>query len=143
MYGLDLLILLLALGGALVANGERRQRLVPRNRLLLPGVLSMSGSLILLSYPQILDLANPEAWTVAAVGILVGAVRAWMMSLQPDQAFRVVRLERADDGLAAGSLMSLFAAVQGGIETGLHAENPYESTAEFLMLLTGGYLLGR
>jgi hypothetical protein len=37
MYGLDLAILLLALGGALVANGERRRHLVPRHRLLLPG----------------------------------------------------------------------------------------------------------
>ena len=39
--------------------------------------------------------------------------------------------------------MVLFAAVQGSIETGLRAENPYESTAELLMLLASGYLLGR
>ena len=39
--------------------------------------------------------------------------------------------------------MVLFAAVQGAIETGLRSENPYETTAEFLMLLASGYLLGR
>lgn len=143
MYGLDLLILLLALGGALVANGERHRHLVPRNRLLLPGVLSIAGTIILLAYPQIRDLANPEAWMVALAGIAVGAVRGWAMTIQSDQAFRVVRLERASDSLLAGSLTAIFAAIQGGIETGLHSENPYESTAEFLMLIASGFLLGR
>ena len=39
--------------------------------------------------------------------------------------------------------MVLLAALQGAIETGLRAENPYEATAELLMLLASGYLLGR
>jgi hypothetical protein len=143
MYGLDLLILLLALGGALVANGERNRHLVPRDRLLLPGVLAFAGTLILLSYPEIRDLGDPQAWLVVLAGITVGAARGWAMKLHPDRAFRVVRLERAGDGLAVGSLTALFAAVQGGIETGLRDENPYEATAELLMLIASGYLLGR
>jgi hypothetical protein len=143
MYGLDLLILLLAMGGALVANGERNRHLVPRGRLLLPGVLAFAGTLILLAYPNIRDIADPQAWMVALAGIAVGGVRGRVMQIQPDQAFRVVRLESAGDGLAVGSLMALFAAMQGGIETGLRSENPYESTAELLMLVASGYLLGR
>jgi hypothetical protein len=66
-----------------------------------------------------------------------------MMSLQVDQAFGLARLHRAGDGIMVGGLMAVCAAVQGGIETGLHSENPYETTAELLMLLTGGFMLGR
>jgi hypothetical protein len=143
MYGLDLLILLLALGGALVANGERHEHLVPRARLILPGVLAILGAVILLAYPNIRDLADLQAWSVGLTGVAVGALRGGMMSLQVDQAFGLARLHRAGDGIMVGGLMAVCAAVQGGIETGLHSENPYETTAELLMLLTGGFMLGR
>jgi hypothetical protein len=143
MYGLDLLILLLAVGGALVANGERRGRLVPRDRLILPGVLAILAAVILLAYPDIRDLADLQAWSVGLMGVAFGTLRGRVMSLQVDQAFGLARLERADDGMVTGALMSLFAAVQGGIETGLRGENPYEATSELLMLLTGGFMLGR
>lgn len=143
MYGLDLLVLLLALGAALAANGERRERLVPRDRLLLPGVLAILGAVILLAYPDIRDLADLQAWSVGLVGIAFGTLRGRMMSLQVDQAFGLARLQNAGDGALVGALMTVCAATQGGIETGLRAENPYEATAELLMLLTGGYMLGR
>jgi|KBSSwiStaDraftv2_1062776.scaffolds.fasta_scaffold341815_2 hypothetical protein len=143
MYGLDLLILLLALGAALVANGERHGRLVPRNRLVLPGVLAILGAVVLLAYPEIRDLADLQAWSVGLTGVACGTLRGWFMNLQVDQAFGVTRLHRAGDGIVVGGLMTVCAAVQGGIETGLHAENPYETTAELMMLLAGGFMLGR
>lgn len=143
MYGLDLVILLLALAAALYAGAEGRKPPVPRWRLLLPGVLGALGTLILLAYPDIRDLADPQMWGVALVGLAVGALRGWAMRLDSDHAFAIVRLRHGRDGAWVAWTMVAFAAIQGAIETGLEAENPWEKTAELLMLLTSGYLLGR
>jgi hypothetical protein len=143
MYGLDLLILLLAIAGALVAQCERNQRQVPRWHLLVPGLASLTCTLILLSYPDIRDLADPQMWTVGFAGMAVGAVRGWAMHMDSDHAFGRVRLHNGGDGAWVAWTLVLLAALQGAIETGLRAENPYEATAEFFMLIAGGYLLGR
>lgn len=143
MYGLDLLIVLLAIGAAVTANPERTPEPFPRLLLLLPGLLAFGGTLVLLSYPDIRDLADPEAWLVDAAGMIVGGLRGWALKIESDRAHRVVRVPRGRDASWAGWTMVLFATVQGAIETGLRVGNPYEATAEFFMLLAGGYLLGR
>ncbi|MBN9086381.1 MAG: hypothetical protein J0J01_05695 [Reyranella sp.] len=143
MYGLDLLIVLLAIGAAVTANPERHPIPFARWQLLLPGVLAFAGTVILLSYPEIRDLANPEVWLVAAAGIVAGGARGWALTVASDRAHGLVRVVRGSDAVWVGWAMVLFAAIQGAIETGLRAENPYESTAEFFMLLASGYLLGR
>jgi hypothetical protein len=143
MYGLDLMIVLLAIGGALAANAERRQRPVPRWRLLVPGVAGALGTLILLSYPDIRDLADPQMQTIGVAGLAIGALRGWAMRIDSDHAFAVVRLKSGSDAAWVAWALVLLAALQGAIETGLRAENPYETTAELMMLLTSGYLFGR
>ena len=143
MYGLDLLIVLLAIGAAVTANPERSAEPFPRLQLLLPGLLGFAGTVILLSYPEIRDLANPEVWLVAAAGMMIGGLRGWAMKMDSDRAHRLVRVHRGGDSSWVGWTMVLFATLQGAIETGLRTENPYEATAEFLMLLASGYLLGR
>lgn len=143
MYGLDLLILLLAIAGALVARCERKQQVVPRWYLLVPGLVSTTCTLILLSYPDIRDLADPQMWTIGLAGVAAGSVRALAMHMDSDHAFAQVRLRSGGDAAWVAWILVLLAAVQGAIETGLRAENPYEATAELFMLITGGYLLGR
>ena len=143
MYGLDLLILLIAIAGALVAHCERGQRQIPRWYLLVPGLASMICTLILLSYPDIRDLADPQMWTIGLAGVAVGALRGWAMRMDSDHAFAQVRLRSGSDAAWVAWALVLLAALQGAIETGLQAENPYEATAELLMLITSGYLLGR
>ena len=143
MYGLDLLILLIAIGGALVATREGRQRRIPRWHLLIPGLASAACTLILLSYPDIRDLADPQMWTIGLVGVAVGAVRGWAMAMDSDHAFAKVRLRHGGDAAWAAWILVVLAAIQGAIETGLRAENPYEETAELFMLIVGGYLFGR
>lgn len=143
MYGLDLLILLLAVAGALVAGCERRQRRVPRRYLLVPGLASAACTLILLSYPAIRDLADPQLWTIGLAGVAVGAVRGWALRMEVDHAFAQVRLRHGGDAAWVAWVLVLLAALQGAVETGLRAENPYEATAELFMLIAGGYLLGR
>jgi hypothetical protein len=142
-YGLDLLILLLAMAGALVAGREGRRRRIPRWYLLVPGLASAICTLILLSYPGIRDLADPQLWTIGFVGVAAGALRGWAMQIESDHAFSLVRLRHGGDAAWVAWTLVLLAALQGAIETGLRAENPYEATAELFMLITGGYLLGR
>ncbi|MBS0526008.1 MAG: hypothetical protein JSS04_20430 [Proteobacteria bacterium] len=143
IYGLDLLIVLLAIGSAATANVERSREPFPRLQLLMPGLLAFAGAIILLSYPDIRDLADPEVWLVSTVGLVTGGSRGALMRIESDHSFRVVRLWHGRDAAWAAWLMVLFATVQGSLETALRAENPYETTAEAGMLLAGGYLLGR
>jgi len=143
MYALDAIILLLAVASALAAMRELRGQVVPRWRLLIPGVASAIGTLILLSYPDIRDLADPQLWTIGLAGAAVGAVRGWAMHLDSDQTFFQVSLQNGADSAWVAWIMVLCAALQGAIETGLRAENPYEATAELVMLIASGYLLGR
>jgi hypothetical protein len=82
-------------------------------------------------------------WTVGFAGMAVGAVRGWAMHMDSDHAFGRVRLHNGGDGAWVAWTLVLLAALQGAIETGLRAENPYEATAELFMLIAGGYLLGR
>jgi hypothetical protein len=143
IYGLDILIVLLAIGAVATANPERTRQPFPRLQLLMPGLLAFGAALILLSYPDIRDLADPEVWLVSAVGLVTGGCRGALMRMDSDQAFRLVRVWHGRDAVWAAWVMVLFAAVQGSIETALRAENPYETTAEAAMLLSGAYLLGR
>ena len=71
------------------------------------------------------------------------ALRGWAMHMDSDHAFAQVRLHSGGDAAWVAWPLVLLAALQGAIETGLQKENPYEATAELLMLITGGYLLGR
>jgi len=143
VYGLDVLIVLLAIGAAATANVERTRQPFPRLQLLMPGVLAFAAAVILLSYPDIRDLANPEVWLVLAVGLVVGGCRGALMRMDSDHSFRLVSVWHGRDAVWSAWVMVLFASVQGSIETALRAENPYETTAEAVMLLSGGFLLGR
>jgi hypothetical protein len=143
MYGLDAVIMLCAIGAAVTANPERKAAPFARRLLLLPGLLAFAGTIILLAYPDIRDLADPAVWLIASVGATAGGLRGWGMTLESDRAHGLVRVMHGRDAVWVAWIMVLFAAVQGTIETGLRAENPYEATAELFMLLASGYLLGR
>lgn len=143
MYALDSLIVVLAIAAAIMANAERRRTPFSLYRLPLPGIFAFCGAVILLAYPEIRDLVNPEVLTVAMAGTVVGALRAMLIRIESDRRHKLVLLHGAGDGVLFGWLMVAFAAFQGAIETGLRAENPFEATAEFLLLLCSSYLLGR
>jgi hypothetical protein len=143
IYSLDVLIVLLTIGAAASANVERTREPFPRLQLLMPGLLAFAAAAVLLSYPDIRDLADPGVWLVSTVGLVAGAGRGALLHMDCDHALRLVRVWRGSDAAWAGWVMVLFAIAQGSIETALRAGNPYETTAEAVMLLSGGYLLGR
>jgi hypothetical protein len=143
IYGLDVVIVLLAIGAAATANVERTREPFPRFQLLMPGLLAFAGGVILLSYPDIRDLAEPAVWMAPLIGVVGGGCRGALMRLEADRASRTVRVWHGRDAAWASWVMVLFATIQGSLETALQANNPYETTAEAAMLLSGGYLLGR
>src|SRR6185437_11420059 len=127
VYGLDVLIVLLSIGSAASANVERTREPFPRFQLLMPGLLAFAGAMVLLSYPDIRDLADPGVWLVSTVGGLGGACRGALMRLDSDHTFRLVRIWRGQDAAWAAWVMVLFAAVQGSLERALRPDNPYEA----------------
>ena len=143
IYGLDVLIVLLSIGAAATANVERTREPFPRLQLLMPGLLAFAGAMVLLSYPDIRDLADPGVVIVSTVGVLAGGCRGALMRMDSDHTLRRVRVWHGSDAAWAGWLMVLSAAVQGSIERALGTENPYEKAAEAVMLLAASYLLGR
>src|SRR5688572_18164905 len=112
MYGLDLVILFLAVAAALAAHGERHRWPMPRGRLLLPGVLAVLGIAILLSYPDIRDSSARGAWLISAVGLAIGGVRGGLMAIDNDPR-GLVGLHHGGDGAWAGWAMALCAGIQG------------------------------
>jgi hypothetical protein len=142
-YGLDILIVLLTIGAAATANVERTRRPFPRFQLMMPGLLAFAAAAILVSYPAIRDLAYDEVWLVSGIGAAGGACRAALMRMDTDHSHRMVRVWHGRDAAWAAWVMVLFAALQGSVETAMQAGNLYEITAESVMLLSGGYLLGR
>ena len=143
IYGLDVLIVMLAIGAAASANVERTPEPFPRIQLLMPGLLALAGAMVLLSYPDIRDLADAGVLLVSTVGVLAGGCRGALMHMDSDRTLRLVRVWRGQDAAWAGWVMVLLAAVQGSIERALRADNPYEKSAEAIMLLAAAYLIGR
>ena len=143
LYALDALIVLLAILATVTANPERSLHPFPRHQLLLPGLLAFAGVLVLLVDPEIRDLGRRAAWLVTAIGTAIGAGRGWSLRIDSDRRGRLVRVLSGHDATWVGGAMVLFAILQGSLETGLESGNPYEATAELLMLLPGGYLFGR
>lgn len=106
-------------------------------------MLAFLSTVTLFGYPQFRDLLNVQVWLIAFLAIAVGGVRGAMLDMDSDHNWRLLRLTGAADARWVALLLLLVAAVQAGVEIHTLAENPYEPTAELLMLLMGSYLLGR
>jgi len=104
--------------------------------------LAALAAIALLSYPDVRDLLQLEVWSVAAVGILVGAARGQFMGMDADHNWRLVRLTWAHDRLWVAIILLLLAILQFAIEIRLRQQNPFETTVELPAVLASGYLLG-
>lgn len=137
-YAVDGAMLALALAATACAVALTRRRIRPSWVVPAPGVLAIA----LLSYPDVRDLLQLEVWSLAAVGILVGAARGQFMRLDSDHNWRLVRLRWAYDWMWAAIAVLLLAILQFAIEIRLRQQNPFETTVELPMVLASGYLLG-
>ncbi len=132
-----------AVGAAAGAVPESRRRPVKRWWLLVPGPLAALSTAILIAYPEIIDLLQPEVWMLGMLAALAGAARGHWMGLDSDHGWGLVRLRRGYDGLAVALAVALFAAIQYALELRGTDDSRYEPTLEFIMILASGFLLGR
>ncbi len=142
-YVSDLLILGFSLAAAFMAWREMGQRVVAHWHLLMPGLLASLGTASLVAYPEMLDLLQPARWTTGTLAFLIGALRGVLIGMTSDHVFRLVRLEKAADSLVVAAAQALCATVLtiGEFLTG--RPERLEPTIELVLILTGGYLLGR
>ena len=139
----DGVMLLAAVGTTASAWRQGRGAVVPRWRLLLPGVLAFFSTLTLIGYPQFRALLDLEVWSVAIAGIVAGCLRGALLGMDSDHVYQLVRFTGPADVRWVAAAFLLIAVLQAAVELHTLAENPWEPTVELLMLLLGGYLLGR
>ena len=143
-YLTHVVILLCAVGAAIGIVPESRGQTVSRWRLLLPGGLAAIAALVLILYPDILQLFRPELWTLGVVALLVGAARGRFIEKEMDQAWNLVRLTRARDGRWAAICLVVLAILEIVAELATPPEDhTYLPTVEFGTIIAAGYLLGR
>jgi hypothetical protein len=141
-YAVDGIMLAFAIAAVVCAGRLIRQRIVSRTIVPAPGMLASAAAIALLSYPDVRDLLQLEVWSIAAVGILVGAARGQFMRLESDHNWRLVRLKWSYDWIWVAVAVLLLAIAQFAIEIRLRQQNPFETTVELPMVLASGYLLG-
>jgi hypothetical protein len=141
-YAADGVMLLLAAAAVACAVAEMRQRIVKRAMVLATGVLASLAAIALLSYPDVRDLLQLEVWSIAAVGILIGAARGQFIGMESDHNWGLVRLTWAYDWLWVAIAVLLLAIAQFAIEIRLRQLNPFETTVELPTVLASAYLLG-
>lgn len=136
-------MLLGALAAAASAVPEVRRPLMKRWQLLAPGLLATFATAVLLAYPDILDLLQPEVWMLGLLAALAGSARGYLMRLDSDHGWGLVRLRRAYDGLTVAVAVALFAVIQYALDLQGLDESRYEPTLELIMILASGFLFGR
>jgi hypothetical protein len=141
-YAIDGLMLALAVAAVVYAYRQAGERVVRRWIILAPGVLASAAAIALLSYPDVRDLLQLEVWSIAAVGVLIGAARGAFMSLDSDHNWSLVRLKSAHDCLWVTIAVLVLAILQFAIEIRLRQQNPFETTVELPSVLGSAYLLG-
>jgi hypothetical protein len=139
----DALMLGFAIAAAVSISNEPRRRIIPRWRLLLPGVLAALSDAILIAYPEFRDLFQLELWTVNTAALLAGVARGAFLPMFSDHNLRLVLPRRTWDGILVALLLVAFAGLQTWIEVSAGAQNRQEAVMEFFMTLAAGYLFGR
>jgi hypothetical protein len=142
-YLSDIVMLLAALVAAVSAWRQGHAAIVPRWRLLLPGVLATIATIGLISFPRPIELLNPEMHLIGAACFLVGGARGAFMGMESDQAWGLVRVQDSRDGVWAALALALFATLNFAAEMITQNVNPYMISVELLMTIPGSYLMGR
>lgn len=142
-YIADLVMTLAALGGAVAAIAEANHLVIPRWRLLLPGAFATLSTGMLVAYPELRDLLEPQRWTIGLAVFVVGIARGRWLTMTSDQTRGLVRLEKSVDVLVVAGCQVLFALVVFTMEVTTKADARFEPIIELLMIVAASYQLGR
>jgi hypothetical protein len=134
------LMLLCALAAAYNAVPESTGRIVPEWRPAVTALLAAMSALALIAYPTWGELKNPGLWMFAILAALVGSARGYWLRIYIDHSWRLVRLQKAHDGLVAAAGLIGLALVEIALAAIGPADQP---TMELGLAMVASFLVGR
>jgi len=134
------LMLLCALAAAYSALPESTRRIVPEWQPAVTALLAALSALALIAYPTWGELKNPGLWMFAIVAAVAGAARGYVLRFDIDHSWRLIRLQKAYDGLIAAAGLIGLALVEIALATIGPAGQP---TMELGLTVFASFLVGR
>ena len=132
-------MLLSALAAAIVIVPESIGRIVRWWWPAMVALLAALSALALIAYPTWGDLKNPGLWMFAILAAVVGVARGYLLRVDVDQIWGLVRLQRSYDTFLAAVLLVALAAIEIMLANIGPADQP---TMELGMTIAASYLVG-
>jgi hypothetical protein len=145
------LLFLLLLDGAMVALSlaalffavRERRRVVKHWHLLLPGLFAVAASVLIVAFPRVSDLWEPQRLIIAMLAFLIGAARGRFMKLASDRVYKVAALHNPVDSTVLAAVQAVFAMLDMALDFKASGLTPYTSPIELIQIVAAAYLLGR
>jgi len=134
------LMLLCAFAAAYNAVPESTGRIVPEWRPAVTALLAAMSALALIAYPTWGELKNPGLWMFAILAALAGSARGYWLRIYVDHSWRLMRLQKAHDGLVAAAGLTGLALVEIALAAIGPADQP---TMELGLAMVASFLVGR
>jgi hypothetical protein len=134
------LMLLSAFAAAYNAVPESTGRIVPEWRPAVTALLAAMSALALIAYPTWGELKNPGLWMFAILAALAGSARGYWLRIYVDHSWRLMRLQKAHDGLVAAAGLTGLALVEIALAAIGPADQP---TMELGLAMVASFLVGR
>lgn len=133
-------MLLSALAAVFTTIPECTGRIVHWWRPAVPALLAALSALALIAYPTWGELKNPALWMFAIVAAVVGLARGYLLQIDVDQIWSLVRPQRSYDGLLVAVLLMVLAVIEILLAAIGPADQP---TMELGMTVAASFLVGR
>jgi predicted permease len=141
-YLVDLVMVLTSAAAAFFAWREHR-RPVRRWHLLLPGLLATLSSMTVVAYPVLRDLLEVERLALLLFALVAGVLRGSLMGMASDHARGVAAIRSPLDSFVVAMVQVLSATLEFSLDIKHNLASRLDSTVELVLIVAGGYLLGR
>src|SRR5579864_8850327 len=95
----------LSLAALHFAIRERRRR-VQHWQMLLPGLFAIASSVVIVAFPRVSDLWEPQRMLIAVFALLVGGARGRFMRLASDRIYRLTVLRYSTDSIVVAAVLA-------------------------------------
>jgi hypothetical protein len=145
------LLFLLMLDGVMVALSlaalyfavRERHRRVQHWHMLLPGLFAVGASVMIVAFPRVSDLWEPQRLIIAVAALLVGVARGRFMRLASDRIYRLTVLRHSADSIIVAAVLAATAALDTVLDFLARGLTPMTSSIELVQIVASAYLLGR
>ncbi len=132
----------LSLAALHFAIRERRRR-VQHWQMLLPGLFAIASSVVIVAFPRVSDLWEPQRMLIAVFALLIGVARGRFMRLASDRIYRLTVLRYSTDSIVVAAVLAATAALDMVLDFLARGLTPMTSTIELAQIVASAYLLGR